>query len=244
VFERFRKEIGRFTLGSTEPNNPQAECNHYLVTGPVLEALSLVELVVVVAAAYEHRTRLKQPVASAVDELNHRFRQHAVGYQIDGASLKVLRIDSQYVHAEVVKPALQLLQGSGFEGANEEFLKAHEHYREGRRKAAIVEALKAFESTMKAVCAVRGIDVDPRAGAGDLITLLLDRGILPKVLTSHLTGLRTALQSGVPTLRNKEAGHGQGAEVRDVPEYLVAHALHLAAANIVLIVEAHKHQAA
>ena len=47
-------------------------------------------------------------------------------------------------------------------------------------------------------------------------------------------------ESGAPTVRNKEAGHGQGSEPVNVPEYLAAYVLHLTASNIVLLVEAYK----
>jgi hypothetical protein len=65
---------------------------------------------------------------------------------------KLIRIDSQYVHAEAVKPAIFLLQEAEFEGASEEFLKAHNHYSQGQNKEATAEALKTFESTLKSIC--------------------------------------------------------------------------------------------
>jgi hypothetical protein len=50
-----------------------------------------------------------------------------------------------------VKPALSLLHDAGFDGPADEFMKGFEHYRHGRNKEAVAEALKAFESTMKAI---------------------------------------------------------------------------------------------
>lgn len=44
--------------------------------------------------------------------------------------------------------------------------------------------------------------------------------------------------TALATLRNRQGGHGQGEAAVDVPPYLAAHALHLAAANIVLLVRA------
>ncbi len=92
---------------------------------------------------------------------------------------------------------------------------------------------------MKCVAAIRGIPVDTKATAKTLIDLMIDSGILPGSLTSHFDGLRTALTAGLPTMRNRQSGHGQGAQVLEVPRHLAAHALHLAAANIVFIVESH-----
>ena len=46
-------------------------------------------------------------VDDAVVELNTRFREHGIGYQFE--SNKIVRVDSQFLHQEAVKPALQLL---------------------------------------------------------------------------------------------------------------------------------------
>jgi hypothetical protein len=60
-------------------------------------------------------------------------------------------------------------------------------------------------------------------------------------MQSHFTALRSTLESGLPTVRNRggRGGHGQGSDVVDVPDYLAAYCLHLAATNIVLLIEAH-----
>ena len=59
-------------------------------------------------------------------------------------------------------------------------------------------------------------------------------------LASHFSGLRSVLESGLPTVRNKQGGHGQGENPVVIPSYLAAYALHLAASNIVMLLEAHK----
>jgi hypothetical protein len=127
-------------------------------------------------------------------------------------------------------------------GGLQEFLSAHKHYREGEHKEAIVDALKAFESTMKAICTARGWPFDEqRAAARQLTDIVFANGLIPQYLQSHFTGLRTVLEAGVPTVRNKTSGHGQGPMPTVVPDYLAAYVLHQTAANIVLLVEAHKH---
>jgi hypothetical protein len=63
------------------------------------------------------RTRLEP--SDAIADLNHRLLEHGVGYQY--VSGKIIRIDSQFLHAEVVKPALALLQDKRYHGANDEF---------------------------------------------------------------------------------------------------------------------------
>ena len=47
---------------------------------------------------------IEQDPDDAVEELNHRFKEHAIGYQyLEG---ELVRVDSQFAHAEIVKPAL------------------------------------------------------------------------------------------------------------------------------------------
>jgi hypothetical protein len=127
-----------------------------------------------------------------------------------------------------------------FTGASDEFLKAHEHYRKGRKGEAMTEALKAFESTMKAICDENGWSYPGNATAKTLVKAVLDNGVVPKYMETHLSGLRNTLEAGLPTVRNKNSGHGQGLLRRDVPDYFAGYALHLAATNIVFLVEAHQ----
>lgn len=82
---------------------------------------------------YLNRSKASERADTAIEELNARFREHGVGYQfVDG---EIIRVDSEMIHAEVVKPALALLHGPEYAGAQAEFLKAHEHYRRGKRHA-------------------------------------------------------------------------------------------------------------
>ena len=57
-------------------------------------------------------------------------------------------------------------------------------------------------------------------------------------MESHFSGLRSTLESGVPTVRNNWTGHGQGPEEITVPEYIAAYILHLTASNILLLAKA------
>ena len=172
---------------------------------------------------------------STISEANSRFKEHGVGFEF--VSGEVIRIDSQLVHDDVVKPALNLLSDLKFKGANEEFLKAHEHYRHGRHKECLVECLKAFESTMKTICDLKGWQYQTRDTAKTLINICMTNGLFPTFMQSHIGNLRAILESGVPTVRNKQGGHGQGATVTIVSESTARFALHTTAANILLFVE-------
>ncbi|UXN07127.1 hypothetical protein N6A79_03720 [Bartonella sp. HY761] len=54
---------------------------------------------------------------------------------------------------------------------------------------------------------------------------------------SHLQGL---LESSVPTGRNKLAGHGQGANPIEIPDYIASYILHMTASTIVFLINAEK----
>jgi hypothetical protein len=133
-----------------------------------------------------------------------------------------------------------LLHDAGFAGPSEEFLQAHEHYRAKRYPEAIAGALKAFESSMKGICNVRQWEYPEGATAKVLIDLIFSKQLLPSSLSSQFSGLRSVLESGLPTVRNKQGGHGQGKDPVTIPSHIAAYALHLAASNIVMLVEAHK----
>ena len=140
----------------------------------------------------------------------------------------------------MVKPVLSMLSDPMYEGANAEFLKAHEHYRAGRHKECMNECLKAFESCIKAICEARGWDYEGQRGIRDLIGIVFERGLIPTFMQSHFTALRKTLEDGVPTLRNQRSGHGQGPEEVPVPEYIAAYTLHLTASNILFLAKANE----
>ena len=57
-------------------------------------------------------------------------------------------------------------------------------------------------------------------------------------MQNEFTGLRTILESGTPTVRNKAAGHGAGPNPRNIPRHIAAFQLHQTAAAIVLLIQA------
>lgn len=179
---------------------------------------------------------IKQEASEALAELNFRFRVASVGYQYESG--EILRLDSQYIHDEVVRPTLLLLTAPGFEGPQREFLEAHRHYRWGDNKDAVHWANKAFESTMKAVCDQLGWSFDAGARASDLIKILRKNHLWPDFLDGSFDQLIATLSSGLPQLRNNAGGHGEGAKATNTPGHIAAYALHLAAAKILLIAEA------
>ncbi len=59
---------------------------------------------------------------------------------------------------------------------------------------------------------------EKKAAAKDLIQIVFDNGLIPSFMQSHFSGLKTTLESGLPTVRNRQSGHGQGSGQVVVPE--------------------------
>ena len=222
-------------------------CESYLLASPSLgAALDLIEAsfryVDGVVRKLGSRDRESSGIAiepdAAIGELNERFRRAGVGYCFEAGML--MRVDSELLHSEVVRPALRFLHRKGFEGPRAEFLKAHAHYRAGETKAAVTEANNAFESTLKAICDQRSWTCPKGARASDLLRVVRANGLLPDYLDASFDQLAGTLKNGLPKVRGDEGSHGQGATPRETPGYVAGYALHLAAANIVFLVEAHQ----
>ena len=232
------QEYGVFTLGNS--NDPCESVRNFLSeTRETEKAIDVIEL------SFQHIERCvgrhlhdnkKFLSDGAISDLNYRFREHGVGYQY--MSGQIIRVNSQLIHSEVVQPALHILSEPMYTGANAEFLSAHEHYRKGRYKECLNDCLKAFESCIKAICTKRRWQFTDKDTASRLIAIVFDKKLIPTFMQSHFTGLQSTLESGVPTVRNKLSGHGQGAEEVTVPDYIAAYALHLTASNILLLAKA------
>jgi hypothetical protein len=244
LHDTLAREFGVFKLA--HGLDPAERCQLHLMGADLSEALDAIEFacrIIDRLARQMHpysreAAEITQTADDAISELNGRFPEHGLGYQYAEGDL--IRLDSQFLHAETVKPALSLLGEQGFDGPAQEFLGAFEHYRHGRNKEAITDALKAFESTMKAICSARGWRRQENATAKPLLDIMSQNDLLPAELQSHFAAFRSAMESGLPTISNKMSRHGQGSVPVNVPPHVVAHALHLAAANIVLLVQAHK----
>ena len=239
------RELGLGYLGTVPSASPQDQCFQFVQIADTDHALDLIELSfrfidtngrkVVHGREAMNITDLPD---EAIQELNHRFREHSIGYQYVAG--QIIRIDSQHLHSEAVLPAIRLLDDHNFKAASDEFLEAHENYRHKRHKDAIVAAERAFESTLKVICDKRGWQYPKGATAAPLIQLVLNNGLIPEYLQGHLNALRSVLESGAPTVRNRSGGHGAGSSPATVSEHLAHYMLNLVASNIVLLVEAHR----
>lgn len=187
---------------------------------------------------YLHRSNNVELIEKAINELNYRFKEHGVGFQF--VENEIIRIDSELLHSEAVKPALKLLNEKNYKGAQEEFLSAYEHYRHGKNKESLNDCLKAFESTMKAICDKHKWQYKSGDTAKNLIQICFDNNLIPSFWQAQFTSLRSMLESSIPTGRNKLSGHGQGTEPITIPNYLVAYMLHMTASTLVFLTTAEK----
>lgn len=172
------------------------------------------------------------PFQEAIDELNLRFRQHSLGYEC--ANGEIIPKTNAILHQTTIKPALKLLTDERFRGAEEEYLNAFEHLKAGNNKDAILNAGKAFESTIKVICNNLGYSYQKTDAAKALVEVLKNNQFFPPYLTSSLNHLCSLIEEGAPVVRNKESGHGQGSNVKSTTNEYVEFVLNTVASNIVL----------
>ena len=66
---------------------------------------------------YGEHIKGNYPATTAIENLYFRFKEHGVGYQFDHPH--ILRVDSEFIHSEIVKPALGLLNEKHLSGAHQ-----------------------------------------------------------------------------------------------------------------------------
>jgi hypothetical protein len=154
--------------------NPRDRCVDHFSVCSTDDALDMIEFSFGEIGSYP------ESLNAAIEELNHRFREHGVGYQF--SSGMIIRVDSEYAHSAIIKPALALLSEDMFAAANEEFLKAHRHYREENYKDCVVAANRAFETILKTICRERGWAFNSGDRASELVTVVRKQGLFPSYL--------------------------------------------------------------
>ncbi len=208
-------------------------------------ALDVIDFIASKMYDFERRSviRYNASLAETIEDINTRFGECSLGYEIvhhGNQRPYLIRKDSEHLHHDVVLPALRLLYEEQFAGADDEYRRAHEHHRKREYDDCLVDCLKAFESTMKTICNQRGWTYAPSDRAKNLIEIVVKKGLFPTFIESHLTSIRSGLENGVPTIRNKMGGHGQGEALEPVPEHFSEYMLHETAAVLLLLVKAYK----
>lgn len=236
-------EYGRFTLTDAYDSDKQQVLNFILRTQDTEEVIDAIELIfkhilnTVKPDYFHYRNNSTSTINpdEAISDLNARFKEHGVGYSFDGG--EIIRIDSTLIHNEITKPAISLLWNAMFQGASEEYMKAHEHYRNGRNEECLTDCLKAFESTLKIICTEKKWAFNPTDAAKKLIQVCFQNGLVPVFTQNQFTSLQNLIESGIPTIRNKLGGHGQGQVPRIVSDSMTRYGLNLTGANIIFLIE-------
>lgn len=234
------REYGVFKLAGRHDENFNELSNFILQTEDYEKVLDAIELVF----RYIDKEIRRNPhnynrwlnVDSLISELNNRFKESTIGYQYESG--EIIRVDSEFIHSEAVKPVLSLLNTNKYSAVNEEFLTAHEHYRHSRYEESATECLKSLESLLKTICTNRNWSYESKDTVKRLINIVLNEGLVPSFMQTQLNMVQALLESGIPTIRNKLAGHGQGPNTRDMPEYVASYALHLTATTLLFLANA------
>ena len=171
----------------------------------------------------------------AINDLNTRFKENGVGYKFENGI--ILKFDNELLHTTITKPVLQYLTNPDLKSINDEFLNAHEHFRHNNFKECINECLKAFESTMKIICHKKQFTYSQNDTSSKLIQILFDNNFVPSYLQTQLKSLRSTLESGIPTIRNKTSGHGKGVSTITVDNELTSYTLNLTGSTIKFLLE-------
>lgn len=215
----------------------------YLIERSDSEALYIIEEMLItlekVGKYFKDKSKgeFVEAIAQCFLQVNKKFLENGLGYEYQ--SNQLIRIDNKFIHKEVITNAITLLHEEEFESASNEYLKAFDEYKNGERENALVFARRAFESTMKIICERLGYRYKQKSQAYELIGILKNNNFIPKELKYHFEHFSEAMQSGLPTVSNKES-HGKGILIENVTDKIVQYALNLCATNIVFLVGTYK----
>ncbi len=237
------REYGLFKLGDGYNDGYEEQVLNFLLqeqdNEKVIDVIELsfkyIDRIIREDKEYSYYAKPKLKPDDSINELNDRFKEEGIGYSFDGG--EIIRVDSTYTHSEITKPTISLLWNRKFQGANEEYLKAHEHYRHGRNKECLTECLKAFESVMKTICKEKGWEFSERDTARKLIQICFQNELVPSFTQNQFTSLQNLLESGIPTIRNKLGGHGQGQTPQRVDDEMTRYGLNLTGTNIIFLIK-------
>ena len=139
---------------------------------------------------------------------------------------QIIRRDSDVLHETAIQPALALLRYSGFETANQEYLGALNHYRNGEYGESVLKCQNSFESVMKIICEQKGWTYKRH---DTLLTEVVQKSNLPPFFRQPL-----AL---IGTIRTElGASHGAGTESREISQHVAQYAINATASAILLLV--------
>ncbi|MCK5642055.1 MAG: abortive infection family protein [Gammaproteobacteria bacterium] len=207
--------------------------NKWLLKCSVIDFLRTIEIFIYIKEKYRTSDDIKIR-ANVINEINDIFRIDRIGYEIVNG--KIIIYGSEYLNDNVTKQTISLLNSSDFKGPLEEFEKALNHYLKKEYKDTIQEANNSFESTMKSILTKLGIKFDPQVdNASKLLQILYDNDVI-YIHTQEFTNNLKKMLQGLPTIRNKQSGHGQGLDSIEIYKSYAGLSLHLAGSFIVFLI--------
>ena len=207
--------------------------NKWLLECSVIDFLRTIEIFIYIKKKYKISDDIKI-LAKAINEINDIFRIDRIGYEIVNG--KIIIYGSEYLNDNVTKQTISLLNSSDFKGPLEEFEKALNHYLKKEYKDTIQEANNSFESTMKSILTKLGLKFDPQVdNASKLLQILYDNDVI-YIHTQEFTNNLKKMLQGLPTIRNKQSGHGQGLDSIEIYKSYAGLSLHLAGSFIVFLI--------
>ena len=155
-------------------------------------------------------------------KINGIFDRNDCAWRI--ADGEFFKLDADFMGERLAANAHDSLAANSFVGAADEYAKARQELGAGDVKDAIIHAGKSFESVMKVMT---GLD---HASADHLVKAMLSQKYFDDLPENIRAGFAEQVMKTLPFLRNKLAGHGQGAEIIEVPLVYGELAIQLAAA--------------
>lgn len=233
-----RTELGVQTLHGRFSSDADVEFHEWFTKHSIIdELLDAIEICVRLGSYWYDQSRSKYPKFSEdFDELNARLLEAGFGFQIEGG--QIIEIGSTFIHKEITVPTLYLLSEIEYKNAEDEFRQAYQEFNQGNYDDCIHDCCNAFESVLKIILTKKGWKFSVNDTAKKLLEIAFSNDLIPSYMQNEFTGLRTILESGVPTVRNKDGGHGAGVNQRKIPKHIAAFQLHQTAAAIKLLIEA------
>ncbi len=182
ILRNLNYEVGKLAkslyggLRANQQDSYVEEAREHFMRCDTDQALDFIELIF-------HTGSYPVAILPLIDVVNDIFQDEGIGYELtkfhvpepppepDGQIRRpfiihgmpegtiypqIIRKDTEYLHAEVVRPCLEALGTPGFDVALKEMLKAHEALRRSDFAGSITDAEDAFESVMKTICQKKG----------------------------------------------------------------------------------------
>ncbi|MGH8671869.1 MAG: STM4504/CBY_0614 family protein, partial [Burkholderiales bacterium] len=244
VHKTLTREFGLFHLGERDCSFAR-QCEQFILAAEPEQVFTVIELTfrlidrVIRKFSYFKKidAAITQDSDSAITELNERLEQHATGYRyFDG---KLVSIGSQHLHSETLRPAVSLLNDEQFRDAAHAYARAQECLQRGDNNGAMAAGSAAFRHTMSAICIAQGWPYPENPTTGALIKVLVKHSLVPVRLVSYFSTLCEILDLADPFAIQRPARSSSHGETI-IPDHFASYALHLAASNMVFLIEAYQ----